>query len=98
MANFSVGGGAVLMFLMAVQLGLQIFYWNILLCSLTNYHILHVIPQPKVGMLYARPQKRAQLEQVQVELREDRLVVQKCDVVYEDIMAKNVSVCDISIK
>ena len=52
--------------------------------------LLPSIPQPKVDTLFARPYKHAQLEPVRVELYNDRLVVYRHDVVYEDVLANNV--------
>lgn len=47
--------------------------------------------QPKVDTLFARPYKKGQLEPVQVELHDDRLVVNRHDLVYEDVLASYVS-------
>lgn len=59
-------------------------------------------PQPKIDTLFARPYKGGQLEPVRAELFNDRLVVYRHDLVYEDILANNVSrapaILDVDIK
>lgn len=56
-------------------------------------------PQPKVDTLFAVPFKGGQqLEPVRTELYNERLVVYRHDLVYEDVLAHNVSALILRIR